>query len=188
MARFVTKSNLALLLGDLVILTTLHELKWLTSVSTNGPWRCELEWSGKGFCSARFGVSHETSASVTKKSAALACKSMENAWHRVALTPRSCTLYIDITCQVRLHQWLQRSEDKVPCNMSRNKYQPHRMQPVTVTCAVASNAWQILYIHVTVGRYTLLLNNQPDTIFIKIYSVICTLHSCYRGSLQISFK
>jgi hypothetical protein len=55
-----------------------------------------------------------------------------------ALTPRSCILCTDITCQVRLHQWLQRSEDKMPYNVSRNKYQPHRMRSVTVTCAVTS--------------------------------------------------
>ena len=58
---------------------------------------------------------------------------------QLALTSRSCTLCTDITCQVRLHQWLQRSEVKMPCNVSRNKYQLHRMQPVTVTSTVASN-------------------------------------------------
>jgi len=33
----------------------------------------------------------------------------------------------------------------MPCNESCNKYQLHRMQPVTVTSAVASNA---CYIHI----------------------------------------
>jgi len=29
-----------------------------------------------------------------------------------------------------------------------------------------------MYIHVTMSRYRLLFNNQPDALFIKIYSVI----------------
>ena len=62
---------------------------------------------------------------------------------QLALTPRSCPVCTDITCQVRLHQCLQRSEDKMKSNVSRNKYQQHRMQPVTATSTVASNACHI---------------------------------------------
>ena len=35
---------------------------------------------------------------------------------------------------------------------------------------------KILYIHVTVRRYRFIFNNQPDALFIQIYSVIKLLH------------
>jgi hypothetical protein len=120
-----------------------HGLKWLTNVSINLPLICD--WTEVAKDSVLRGL-----ASVMKlghlspRSQLLWLVELRKArGTKWPYRPAHATLCTDITCQVRVHQWLHRSEDKMPRNVSRNKYQLHRMQPVTVRSALASNVCHI---------------------------------------------